>query len=215
MTARVHPCAGLLASLARLITGANTRWIDCPPEQRQRLYFANHTSHLDFVALWAALPEPIRNRTRPVAAREYWERNRVRSYLATNVFQSVMVARPEPAVEWNGFGLTGGRNILSPLLDELEKGSSLILFPEGTRGTGEEVGEFKAGLYHLCRSKPDIEAVPVYLENLNRILPKGEFLPLPLLSRVTFGPPIRPAVDEGKSEFLQRARHALCRLKDL
>ncbi len=215
MTPRVHPCAGLLASLARLVTGANSRWIDCPVEPRQRLYFANHTSHLDFVALWAALPEPLRSQTRPVAAREYWKRNRVRSYLATNIFQSVLVARPDPAAESNGFGLAGGRTILSPLLDELEKGGSLILFPEGTRGNGEEVGEFKAGLYHLCRSNPDIEAVPVYLENLNRILPKGEFLPLPLLSRVTFGPPIRPETDEGKSEFLLRARRALCRLKDL
>src|SRR4051812_12340283 len=70
---RVHPCAEPLAALARLITGVQTRWIDCPAEPRQRLYFANHTSHLDFVALWAALPESIRARTRPVAAREYWE----------------------------------------------------------------------------------------------------------------------------------------------
>ena len=205
MTPQVHPCAGLLASLAKLITGANSRWIDCPADPRQRLYFANHTSHLDFVALWAALPEPIRVQTRPVAAREYWMRNGMRSFLATNVFQSVLVSRTEAA----------GRNLLSPLLDELERGSSLILFPEGTRGNGDEVGEFKSGLYHLCRSNPDIEAVPVYLENLNRILPKGEFLPVPLLSRVTFGPPIRPQVDEGKSEFLERARGALCRLKDL
>jgi len=205
LTPQVHPCAGLLASLAKLITGANSRWIDCPADPRQRLYFANHTSHLDFVALWAALPEPIRVQTRPVAAREYWMRNGMRSFLATNVFQSVLVSRTEAA----------GRNLLSPLLDELERGSSLILFPEGTRGNGDEVGEFKSGLYHLCRSNPDIEAVPVYLENLNRILPKGEFLPVPLLSRVTFGPPIRPQVDEGKSEFLERARGALCRLRDL
>jgi 1-acyl-sn-glycerol-3-phosphate acyltransferase len=157
----------------------------------------------------------VRSRTRPVAAREYWERNRLRSYVANRIFQSVLVARPEASPAQNGFGLTNGRSILSPLLDELEKGSSLILFPEGTRGNGDEVGEFKGGLYHLCRSKPELEAVPVYLENLNRILPKGEFLPLPLLSRVTFGPPIRPGADEGKSEFLHRARRALCRLKDL
>ncbi|MEO8128248.1 MAG: lysophospholipid acyltransferase family protein [Bryobacteraceae bacterium] len=203
--ARAHPCAGPLASLAKWITGANTRWIDCPAEPRQRIYFANHTSHLDFVALWAALPEPIRARTRPVAAREYWVRNAVRSYLATNVFQSVLISRTD----------TAGRNLLSPLLDELERGSSLILFPEGTRGNGDEVAEFKAGLYHLLHFKPEIEAVPVYLENLNRILPKGEFLPVPLLSRVTFGPPIRPQAGEPKSEFLDRARRALCRLKDL
>ena len=203
MTPQVHPCAGLLASLAKLVTGSHTRWIDCPAEPVQRLYFANHTSHLDFVALWAALPEQLRIRTHPVAAREYWERNRFRSYLATQVFQSVLVAR------------SGERTVLSPMLEELEKGSSLILFPEGTRGNGDEVAEFKAGLYHLCMAKPDLEAVPVYLENLNRILPKGEFLPVPLMSRVTFGPPIKPNENEGKGHFLDRARQALCRLKDL
>jgi 1-acyl-sn-glycerol-3-phosphate acyltransferase len=205
LSCQVHPCAGLLASLARLVTGSHTRWIDCPSESRQRLYFANHTSHLDFVALWGALPENERMRTRPVAGREYWEQNRLRSYLANSVFQSVLVGRPE----------TAGRTILAPLLNELARGSSLILFPEGTRGNGDSIGEFKSGLYHLCRSRPEMEAVPVYLENLNRILPKGEFLPVPLLSRITFGPPIRPADQEGKIEFLYRARQSLCRLKDL
>ncbi|MEO7650742.1 MAG: lysophospholipid acyltransferase family protein [Bryobacteraceae bacterium] len=207
MIAAVHPGATLLASLATLIAGANSRWIDCPAVPRQRIYFANHTSHLDFVVLWAALPEEIRPCTRPVAAREYWDRGWFRSYLAKNIFRSVLVSRPE--------GGLAGRDVLAPLLEQLDRGNSLILFPEGTRGNGVEIGTFKSGLYHLCAAKPEVEAVPVYLENLNRILPKGEFLPLPLLSRVTFGPPLLIAADEDKASFLGRARLALCRLRDL
>ena len=66
-------------------------------------------------------------------------------------------------------------------------GNSLIVFPEGTRGNGLEVGPFKSGIYYLWAKRPDVQFVPVYLSNLNRILPKGEFLPVPVISRVVFG----------------------------
>ena len=211
----VHPCAGFLASAAKFVTGAHTRWIDCAAETGQRVFFANHTSHLDFVALWAALPESTRVRTHPVAAQEYWESNRFRSYLAKRVFRSVLIGRPDKPLSSGNPLLSGGRSVLTPMLAELERGGSLILFPEGSRGSGEEVRQFKSGLYHLCMLMPHVEAVPVYLENLNRILPKGEFLPVPLLSRITFGPPIRPAQGEAKDEFLDRARRSLSRLKHL
>jgi 1-acyl-sn-glycerol-3-phosphate acyltransferase len=92
---------------------------------------------------------------------------------------------------------------------------SLILFPEGTRGTGEEVAAFKSGLYYLCHEKPGLRLVPAYLNNLNRILPKGEILPVPFISKLTFGPPFALATDEPRAAFLARAREAVCRLKDL
>lgn len=90
---------------------------------------------------------------------------------------------------------------------------SLIVFPEGTRGSGEQIGPFKSGLYHLCRARPGLEALPVYLDNMNRILPKGESLPVPMLSRVIFGRPITLGPQEGKEPFLARARAAVVALK--
>ena len=193
--------AAVLAFLARLVSGVNARWLDCPLDSRPRIYFANHTSHLDFVVLWSVLPPPVRSRVRPVAGRDYWDRTPLRRYLVRRVFHAVLIDRPGRHFV--------GRGFLDPLLCELDLGHSLIVFPEGTRGSGGEVGPFKAGLYHVCRMRPGIEAVPVYLENLNRILPKGEFLPVPLLSRATFGPPVLLAPDEDKAGFLERARAAV------
>jgi 1-acyl-sn-glycerol-3-phosphate acyltransferase len=197
----------MLASSAKWISGASVRWIDCPAEPRPRVYFANHSSHLDFVVLWAALPESIRAQTRPVAAQEYWESNWLRSYLATRIFRSLLVPRLNVAS-------LSGRAALSPLLDQLAGGGSLILFPEGTRGDGKDVAEFKSGLCRLCRERPEVEAVPVYLDNLNHVLPKGGIIPMPLGSRVTFGPPLKPEQNEGNREFLSRARRALRELRD-
>jgi 1-acyl-sn-glycerol-3-phosphate acyltransferase len=197
--------AAVLAFLTRLVSGVNARWLDCPPDPRPRIYFANHTSHLDFVVLWSVLPPAVRSRLRPVAGRDYWDRSPLRRYLVRRVFHAVLIDRPGRHFL--------GRSFLDPLLRELDLGHSLIVFPEGTRGSGDEVAPFQAGLYHVCRLRPAVEAVPVYLENLNRILPKGEFLPVPLLSRATFGPPVRPRPDEAKADFLERARAAVCGLR--
>jgi 1-acyl-sn-glycerol-3-phosphate acyltransferase len=208
----VHPLASVLAGLARLVSGANARWLDCEPSLRQRVYFANHTSHLDFVVLWASLPPELRARTRPVAARDYWEKGRLRRLLAQDVFRAVLIER-EFARATPGEGMTAARSLMDRLVDALGEESSLILFPEGTRGSGEQVGAFRNGLYHLCRRKPGLELVPVYMENLNRILPKGEVLPVPLLSSVTFGPPMQLQPAEDKRKFLERARQALVKLR--
>jgi 1-acyl-sn-glycerol-3-phosphate acyltransferase len=108
----------------------------------------------------------------------------------------------------------GAHTVLRPLAEALRQGSSLILFPEGTRGTGAEVAAFKSGLYYLCRMTPGVEVVPAYLANLNRILPKGEFVMVPLLSRVSFGPPLRLEDGERKPLFLERARKAVCSLEN-
>ena len=201
---------GTIARIARLISGARAHWIEPPPaDARQRVYFANHSSHLDFVIIWSALPPEIRARTRPVAGADYWNRGRIRRYLANRVFHAILIDRD---------GAAKSPEQASRSIDQIAAGmgdhNDIIVFPEGTRSPNGDVQAFKSGLYHLCRMKPDLELVPVYLANMNRILPKGEFLPVPLIGRVVFGAPIRVAPGEEKSAFLTRARDALLSLRD-
>jgi hypothetical protein len=69
-------------------------------------------------------------------------------------------------------------------------------------------------LYYLAKKRPDLELVPVYMDNMNRILPRGEFLPVPLLSSITIGAPIWLEAGELKNDFLARARESVRSLKD-
>jgi 1-acyl-sn-glycerol-3-phosphate acyltransferase len=206
----VNWVAGVVAAGSRILTGATAYWHGCRPEPRQRVYFANHTSHLDFVVLWSVLPRALRVRTRPIAAKDYWHSG-IRRYLAVNVFRSILVERSGGASE--EAKLEAARHSLEALLEALSQNDSLIIFPEGTRGKGEEVAPFKSGIYHLWSHRPDVQFVPVYLANLNRVLPKGEVLPVPFISRVAFGPPLQPAPHESKDNFLRGAREALCALR--
>lgn len=214
MDNHIHPVASLLAAIARGISGVQVQWAGCEPDERQRIYFANHTSHLDFMVLWSALPSDIRARTRPIAAKDYWEQTALRRYLANNVFHAVFLERGAPAklrpADESHFV---GRHIIEEMAEALGTENSLILFPEGTRGTGEKVGPFRSGLYHLALRRPDVELIPAYLENLNRILPKGEYLPVPMLSLLTFGEPLHLNPGEDKDAFLERAREAVAGLR--
>ncbi len=187
--------------LTRLVTGANAVWKDCPAHEGQlRVYFANHGSHLDFATLWAALPAAARERTRPVAARDYWGKTRMTRLVAVDIFNSLLIARE---------GITRKDNPIEQMATAMREGNSLILFPEGTRSPDGVMGEFKPGLYHLASKVPQAEFVPVYLQNLNRILPKGHLLPIPLLSSVVFGKPLLLEDGEKKQAFLARAKAAV------
>jgi 1-acyl-sn-glycerol-3-phosphate acyltransferase len=181
------------------------RWIDCEPDTCQRIYFANHTSHLDALVLWSSLPQRVRNITRPVAAKDYWEKGWLRRYLSTHVFDALLIDRNNIKVHSNPVNM---------LLEAIGDRCSLIVFPEGGRNTGEQIGEFKSGLYYLCKKRPDLEAVPVHIDNMNRILPRGEFLPVPLLTCITFGAPMWLEEHENKHQFLNRARDAVIALKE-
>ncbi|MEN6494356.1 MAG: lysophospholipid acyltransferase family protein [Thermoguttaceae bacterium] len=196
----------ILALIARILSGASVRWVDCQPDACQRVYFANHTSHLDAIVLWSALPPSIRMNTRPVAAKDYWTAGKVRRYMATQVFNALLIDRKEIKVHQSPVDL---------MLKEIGHRFSLIVFPEGGRSAGPDVGEFKSGLYYLCKKRPELELIPVYIDNMNRILPRGEFLPVPLLSCITFGPPMWLEAGEPKTAFLDRARDAVRRLKDI
>ena len=188
---------------ARVVTGVRGNWVGCMPSAARRVYFANHASHGDFILIWAVIPARYRVNTRPVAAADYWGASRVRRFLSERVLRAVLIdrKRTDPGV--------------SPVeqMAEALQASSLIMFPEGTRNTTDEVLlPFKSGLYRLAKACPDAEIVPVWIENLNRVLPKGEFLPVPLLCTVTFGAPLSVLDGEDSASFLDRARSALLAL---
>lgn len=190
-----------LIGTAKVLTGVQARWRGCTPSDRQRIYFANHTSHLDFILLWAALPQRLRAQTRPVAAADYWTSSALKRYLIQRVFRGVLVDRQRKTDD-----------PLVPLRAALDAGHSLIIFPEGTRNLGEELLPFKSGIYHLSESHPQAELVPVWLSNSQRVMPKGALLPVPLLCSVRFGTPCRREEGEDKKVFLERLRSTLVEL---
>src|SRR5262245_42419681 len=196
----------LLALIAKFLSGASARWVECQPDTCQRVYFANHTSHLDALVVWASLPAELRDVTRPVAAKDYWDKGAVRRYLAKEVFDALLIDRTQIKVH---------NSPVDYMIREMGDTKSLIVFPEGGRSENGEIGEFKSGLYYLSKKRPDLELVPVYSENLNRVLPRGEVLPVPLLSCITFGAPIWLEKGEPKMTFLKRARDAVRRLKEV
>jgi 1-acyl-sn-glycerol-3-phosphate acyltransferase len=202
MVARLLASAIIL--FARAATGVRAHWSGCAPVPGRRVYFANPSSHGDFVLVWAVLPPALRQATRPVAAADYWLKGAVRRYCGESLFRAVLIDR-DPAAR--------AADPVAVMAAALEEGSSLILFPEGTRNTtGEGLLPFRSGLYHLARRCAGVECVPVWIDNVNRVMPKGEFLPVPLLCSVTFGAPLRVGADEGKAAFLDRARSALLAL---
>ncbi len=193
----------LLIGLVRIVVGASPRWIGAGPSLAQRIYFANHSSHIDTVALWSALPPELRARTRPVAAADYWGKGALRRYVVLKGLNAVLIerSRADPSAD-----------PLQPLAEALERGDSLIIFPEGTRQTQALPGPFKAGLFHLAARFSEVELVPVYLENLHRSLPKGRVFPVPLICTVRFGAPLPRIAGESKEAFLERARSAIVEL---
>ncbi|MBA5707164.1 1-acyl-sn-glycerol-3-phosphate acyltransferase [Pseudomonas fulva] len=193
--------AYLITSAARLITGARALWLGCTPLPVQRLYFANHSSHGDFVLLWASLPQTLRRRTRPVAGADYWAKPGIRDFLIRKVFNGVLIQRQRDE---------GQGHPLQPVLDAVAQGDSLIFFPEGTCNLSDEpLLPLRSGLYHLAAAHPQVELVPVWIANLNRVMPKGRALPLPLLCTLSFGEPLHLQADESKQAFLERAGQAL------
>ncbi|VWX58196.1 1-acyl-sn-glycerol-3-phosphate acyltransferase [Burkholderiales bacterium 8X] len=256
----------MLLGVVRLLTGAQARWHGCPPKAEQRIYFANHQSHIDLVMIWAALPEELRSITRPIAARDYWANTPFKRWITTKVFNAIYVERGgspspagakdsapsqamatrgdderiEPTLESNPAPLHETASTpepeavqlaqaaqvtaaapgspealapLQPLIDALQSGDSIIIFPEGTRGHTGEPQKFKSGLYTLAQLFPDVVLVPAWIDNVQRVMPKGEVVPVPILCSVTFGAPVRLEAEEERRAFLDRAREAVVALR--
>ncbi len=196
--------ASAIIFFARMITAVRGIWVGIEPSRRQRVYFANHVSHGDFILLWTVLPERLRRKTRPVAGSDYWMKSPLRQFIGRDVFKSVLIDRdPETRVE----------DPVEKMVEALDENASLIVFPEGTRNSSDQpLLPFKSGLFHLASARPSVDLVPVWIANLNRVMPKGEFVPIPLICTVTFGAPVHVATGESKEDFLARASAALLAL---
>ena len=196
--------AGLVLGFARVVTAVRGEWQGVEPRDIQRIYFANHSSHGDFILVSAVLPPRLRNRTRPVAGADYWMKGRLRRFVGRDVFNAVLIERDRERRTEDPVDL---------MTRAVQEGASLIVFPEGTRNTGDlPLMPFKSGLYHLAKACPAVELVPVWIANLNRVLPKGEIVPIPLVCTVTFGAALHIGEAEAKEDFLRRAEMALLSL---
>lgn len=197
--------ASMIVLFARFVTTVRGIWTGIDPSEQQRVYFANHTSHGDFILIWTVLPPRLRHRSRPVAGADYWLKTPFRRFVGEQVFNAVLIKRnPKSRKD----------HPIAALTDALDAGASLILFPEGTRNTTDQsLLPFKNGLYHLAKARPAIDLVPVWINNLNRVMPKGEIVPIPLICTVTFGTPIRFNSEEARDDFSTRAETALLSLR--
>lgn len=196
-----------LTGLARVLAGRQAHWHAQIPLDKPVVFYANHSSHLDGVMVWTSLDASWRARTHIVAAREYWAASWARRYVGNHVFPLTLIERAAPADEQAAQAQRAA--VQQQLAELLDSGRSLILFPEGTRGSGDAVQPFKSGLYHLSQACPDAVLVPVWLRNLHRVLPKGEVVPVPTQSSIRFGAPLSRLQAEDKAAFLIRARDAL------
>jgi 1-acyl-sn-glycerol-3-phosphate acyltransferase len=200
----MRPSSALLVGVVKLLVGAYARWVGTGPSTAQRIYFANHTSHIDTLAIWSSLPRELRRHTRPIAARDYWGSG-LKKYLATRGFGALLIDRARENPD---------SDPLAPLRAALAEGESLIIFPEGTRGTSATPAKFRSGLFRLAGEFAAIELVPVYLDNLHRSLPKGALLPVPVVCTVRFGAPLARIDGEDKDAFCERARAAVIKLSE-
>jgi len=205
MTTLLQRVSGaVLAVLSRAVTGVRPIWAGAAPRGRQRIYFANHASHGDFILVSTCLPPAERARTAAVAGADYWNAGSVRRFIAGRLLRTVLVER-----NW----VERTADPMQVMLGALDAGQSLIFFPEGTRNMGEApLLRFRSGLYNLAAARPDVELVPCWIENMSRVLPKGALLPVPLLCRVVFGAPMALEAGEDRKAFLERARQALLAL---
>lgn len=193
----------VLIGLTRFLVGAHSRWVGSLPDARQRIYFANHGSHLDTLLLWSALPKELRATTHAAAAADYWGRGALKRFIAQKGLNAVLIDRS---------GSSAPGEALAPLRRVLAAGHSLILFPEGTRSSNRLPGPFKSGLYRLAKEFPDAELIPVYLDNPARAMPKGAVLPLPIICSAHFGAALARVETEEKEAFLLRAQAAVAAL---
>ena len=195
----------IILFFVRVLTGVRPRWHSVVPEAVPRVYFANHGSHGDFVLIWASLPRQNRRALRPVAGQDYWMASALRRFIGQRVFNALLI---------NRHTIKPGVSPVDDMAQALNHGDSLILFPEGTRNTSDApLLPFKSGLFHLSRQCPQVLFVPVWIDNIRRVIPKGHWLPVPMICSVNYGSALLLDPNETKDSFIQRAQAAVLALR--
>ena len=192
-----------LRPLMALFIGLRVRGREHLPERDPFILVANHSSHLDTASLLSLFPVSRLRRLRPCAAADYFERTPLVAFLSHTFFNILPIRRS---------GGEGEEHPIQKMREALERGESLLLFPEGTRGRGREMAPFKPGIACLAEQLPQVPIVPAYLVNMGRALPKGEFLPVPFFCEVRIGAPLR--LSGTRAEMLDAVRAAVEALRD-
>ncbi|WP_372369094.1 lysophospholipid acyltransferase family protein [Candidatus Uabimicrobium sp. HlEnr_7] len=182
--------------------GLNIRNYQHFPKQGPAIIVANHNSHLDTLVLMTLAPGKLLGKMRPVAAMDYFCRNRFFSWLSQNFLGIVPIKRKRTKE---------GEDLLQPCYEALEKKQILILYPEGTRGKPEEMAEFKSGIARLVENYSHVPVHPVYMHGLGKTLPKGSCLPVPFFCDVFVGEKIM--WNGEKQIFLNSIRKSIDNLK--
>ncbi|HOJ78747.1 MAG TPA: lysophospholipid acyltransferase family protein [Bacillota bacterium] len=172
------------------------------PKVHPFIIVANHSSHLDTLSLLSIFSIKDLHRIQPVAAGDYFNRNRFVSFLTHKLFNILTIPRS---------AINKENHPVKLMKNALEQGNSLIIYPEGTRSLTEEIGRFRPGIAHLIKEIPGIKVIPVFLANMGRSLPKGEYLPIPFFCEIVIGEPLLLQAD--KTAIIQTLENAVKRLK--
>ena len=162
---------------------------------------ANHNSHLDTVVLMGMYPLSTINKVRPVAAADYFLKNKFLAWLSLSIIGIIPLDRS---------GKTKPEELFYECHKALDKGHILLIFPEGSRGKPEEMSRLKKGIYYFIKDRKDTKVTPVVLHGLGRALPRGEALFVPFNCDVIIGETIESY--NNSKEFLDKLLESYSKL---
>jgi len=191
----------LVRTVVLFVLGLNVRHRERLPMKGPAIIAANHNSHLDAMAMISLLPLRLLPRVRPVAAADYFLRNKLLAWFALDVIGIVPLNRTRNDPR---------EDLLAPVAEALERGDILIFFPEGSRGAPEQMAEFKTGLARIAERRPDVPVIPVFTHGLGKALPKGEWVIVPFFVDIFIGEPLRFEGD--RAAYMQHFRDAMSAL---
>jgi 1-acyl-sn-glycerol-3-phosphate acyltransferase len=156
--------------LVNVFLGLNIRNKHLLPNKGPAIIVANHNSHLDVLVLMALFPIKSLLLLQPVGAEDYFFKNKFRKWFTTKIMDAIPISRK---------GELPKEHILKPCELALANEKIIILFPEGTRGEPEHLGQLHKGVWHLSKKMKDVPIIPIFLYGLGKSLPKGEGLFVP------------------------------------